>query len=300
LVLMERKMNMATKADDHVAHVVKDRSTLLDGKEFADPTFKDFLPHITCLNLEVDIPPAMSIDTSRTSAAAIPADAPRDRSRMQRDILVEEINDLLMRHDAAGTAKEAQKKRSELLERHLGTVSKTKIEELISLSDLKAGFDSMHIELEGKPSRYNSAIVKDNQPLDINDSLPDHSAPNTADTFATLVAATGASLTKVDKMDTETLAANGMPKFLVRVPEVVPEPEPPAFDEAAWLAELTKAFKHCIDFVAFSEQQQTLMAPNRAKVSAASWKKAVKLASACMTQLIDNPESAPALAVAAE
>jgi hypothetical protein len=43
LVLMERRMNMDTKADEHVAHVIKDRSTLLDGNEFADPGFEQFL-----------------------------------------------------------------------------------------------------------------------------------------------------------------------------------------------------------------------------------------------------------------
>src|ERR1700683_3953914 len=34
LVLMEREMDMATKTNHHYAKVIKDRSTLLDGKEF--------------------------------------------------------------------------------------------------------------------------------------------------------------------------------------------------------------------------------------------------------------------------
>jgi hypothetical protein len=289
LVLMERKMNMATKADEHVAHVVKDRSTLLDGKEFADPTFEMFLPHIKCLNLGGA---QMGIDTSRTSAASIPVDAPRDRGKMQRDIVLGEIQDLLVMHAPGQTVADKQR-RITLLKNHF-RAGWVEIEESLSLSDLRAGFDTLHIELEGVSSRYGSAIARDLAPAEINDSLPDDCAP---DAFKTLSAATGASLTKVD---TETLAANGMPKFLVRVPEVQAEPEAPAFDEAAWLTELAKAFKHCIDFVAFSEKQQTLMAPNRAKVSPASWKKAVKLASACMTQLMDNPQSDSALAVAAQ
>jgi hypothetical protein len=160
LVLMERRMDMNTKADVHIAHVVKDRSTLLDGAEFTDPTFKSFLPHIDCLNLEGGKPAEASIDITRTSAAAIPPDAPRDRVAMQRAIVIDEINDLLMRHDAAGTSKDAQKKRSELIMKHLGTVSKTAIEEALSLFDLRAGYDSLHQELEGKPSRYGAPKVE--------------------------------------------------------------------------------------------------------------------------------------------
>ena len=44
LVLMERRMEMDTKTDRHFAKVIKDRSTLLDGREFQDPTFESFLP----------------------------------------------------------------------------------------------------------------------------------------------------------------------------------------------------------------------------------------------------------------
>jgi hypothetical protein len=159
LVLMERRMDMETKTDMHIAHVVKDRSTLLDGQEFIDPTFKNFLPHITCLNLEAGGVSGVSIDTTRTSASSIPPDAPRDRVSMQRSIVIDEINDLLLRHDAAGTSKDAQKKRSDLILKHLGTVSKTAIEEALSLFDLKAGYDSLHLELEGKPSRYGAPKV---------------------------------------------------------------------------------------------------------------------------------------------
>ena len=151
LVLMERQMNMATKADEHVAHVIKDRSTLLDGKEFPDPTFETFLPHIQCLNLGGS---QMGVDTSRTSQASIPADAPRDRKRIERDIVLDEINDLLLRHDASGTSAADKKRRSELMQKHFNTVSKTAIEEAMSSFDLRAGYDSLHRDLEGKPSRY--------------------------------------------------------------------------------------------------------------------------------------------------
>ena len=171
LVLMERHMNMATKNDEHVAHVIKDRSTLLDGKEIADPTFESFLPHIRCLNLGGV---QLGIDTSRSSQSSIPKDAPRDRNGIQRAVVIDEINDLLLRHDAAGTSKDAQKKRSDLMAKHFNTVSKTAIEEIMPLIELRAGYDSLHQDLESKPSRYASILAPVN--LDMNDELPDHSA----------------------------------------------------------------------------------------------------------------------------
>ena len=172
LVLMERIMNMQTKSDEHVAHIIKDRSTLLDGKEIPDPTFESFLPHIQCLNLRGH---QLGIDTRRTSAASIPADAPRDKSSIQRAIVIDEVNDLLLRHDAAGTSKDAQKKRSDLMLDHFKTVSKTAIEELMSLADLRMGYDSLHQALEGKLSRYTTQLAP--VVIDMNDALPDHSAP---------------------------------------------------------------------------------------------------------------------------
>jgi AAA domain len=156
LVLMERVMDVRTKTDQHIAHVVKDRSTLLDGKEIADPTFESFLPHINMLNLvagkmHLDV----GVDTSRTSAALVPtSDTPRDRTSIQRNIVIDEINDLLLRHDASGTSAADKKKRSDLLQKHFGTVSKTAIEEAMSLFDLRAGYEGLHQELEGKASRY--------------------------------------------------------------------------------------------------------------------------------------------------
>ena len=47
------------------------------------------------------------------------------------------------------------------------------------LLDLRAGYDSLHLELEGKPSRYRPAVASAGEPgrtigEEINDSLPDH------------------------------------------------------------------------------------------------------------------------------
>jgi len=255
LVLMERKMNMATKADEHVAHVVKDRSTLLDGKEFADPTFANFLPHIKCLNLGGQ---QMGIDTSRTSEASIPADAPRDKGKIQRDIAIDEINDLLLRHNLGGSAVADKQRRSELVSRHFGTASKTEIEELMPLFDLRAGFDAMYRELEGKPSRYTKP----------------------ASEFS---AASAAVITPAAPVETLTAAQEINDSF---------------FDESKWLAELTRAFNDCIDFVSFGEKQQAIMLPAQQQVTSETWKKATKLARSAIARL--TKQTSGSFAVAAE
>lgn len=189
LLYMERHQRMKGDEVEEVwreATVMKDRADLIDGKSFKNPGFDDFLPHISRLALGGS---HLGVDGSSTPATMIPVDK-GDRTGVMRSIVIDEIGDLLMRHGAAGTSKEAQLKRSDLMQAHFGTVSKTKIEEAMSLFDLRAGYDSLHQELEGKPSRYaiQAAVTTTPQPLmagdvvklpqpslrqDMNDDLPD-------------------------------------------------------------------------------------------------------------------------------
>ena len=46
-------MNAATKKTWRVATVFKDRAALIDGAEFENPDFKDFLPHLLNLLLQL-------------------------------------------------------------------------------------------------------------------------------------------------------------------------------------------------------------------------------------------------------
>jgi hypothetical protein len=171
LVLMEREMEMATKTNRHFAKVLKDRSTLLDGKEFADPTFEHFLPHIQCLNLGGR---QLGVDATRTSASLIPADA-RDNRIVQRKIVLDEIESLIVLH-YPGQAAADKKKKLELLRTNFGA-SWTEIESVMPLERLRAGYDALHRELESVPSRYAAAPAPA-----LNDGLPDHSAPPKVDT----------------------------------------------------------------------------------------------------------------------
>ena len=75
-------------------------------------------------------------------------DEERTRARLQRE------QEEWTSHDASGTSAADKKRRSELMQKHFNTVSKTAIEEAMSSFDLRAGYDSLHRDLEGKPSRY--------------------------------------------------------------------------------------------------------------------------------------------------
>ncbi len=150
LVLMERRMNMETKADIHMAHVIKDRSTLLDGKEIEDPTFESFLPHIKCLNLGGH---HLGVDTSRNSEGLIPTDK-KDWNPVQRRIVLDEIGDLMTLHGLAGRKEADMVRKTQMIRKHFNNASWAEIEEVMPLPDIRAGYDGLHRELEGKSSRY--------------------------------------------------------------------------------------------------------------------------------------------------
>jgi hypothetical protein len=167
LVLMERRMEVASKETWRVGTVMKDRSTLLDGKEFINPKFADFLPHIKLLNLGGQ---QLGVDTTRTSDHTIPTNT-RDNSRVQRKIVIDEIQSLIVLH-YPGQAAADKKAKLELLRDHFNGAMWTEIEEVMPLFDLRAGYNSLHTELVGKPSRYapNAEVIE----MEMNDSIPEH------------------------------------------------------------------------------------------------------------------------------
>jgi hypothetical protein len=159
LVQMERDQDINEREINHVAHILKDRrpdAKSLDGKSFKNPTFASFLPHIEYLNLGGK---QAAFDENATSAAMIPDDPQRDNYGVRREIVVDEIDALLLKYGLAGTSNEAKTKRGELIEKHFKCNSRTEIEKLMSLDDLRQNFDSLHQELTGKPSRYAKETV---------------------------------------------------------------------------------------------------------------------------------------------
>lgn len=150
LVLMERFMDMESKRAYRDATILKDRSTAVDGKTFRNPTFKDFMPHIAHLNLGGQ---QLGVDTSRTSESLVPGNDPRDTSAVRRRIVLDEIQTLFTLH-LPGQTQADKKHKIELLRKHFNNKTWTEIEELMPVFDLKAGYDSLHRELEDKPSHY--------------------------------------------------------------------------------------------------------------------------------------------------
>lgn len=168
LVLMEREMDMETHVVSRTASIIKDRSTSIDGRKFLNPTFDSFMPHIKYLNLGGK---QLGVDTTRTSEATIPEDI-RDNRKVQREIVLDEIQSLITRYYPGQSAAE-KKTKLDLLKTHF-QASWTEMERLMPLVDLRAGYDQLHRELEQEPSRY--AYVAEATP-EMDDSLPGDLAP---------------------------------------------------------------------------------------------------------------------------
>jgi len=138
--------------------VVKDRSDLLNGKIFSKPTFQTFFPHIQLLNIGgVDKP----IDVSRTSAALFPAGDDGERA-FQRKVALDEIQALLTSHFPSRKADDVKAK-VDLVKKHFGE-SWTKIQGRMPLEELRACYDALHRELEGRPSPYAIEGIEDELP----------------------------------------------------------------------------------------------------------------------------------------
>lgn len=200
LVQMETCQRLEGKAIAKVwreAHVVKDRSTLIDGKTFiftgeddagtrlstADlvlQTFRAFQPHIKRLNLGGR---QLGVDTSRTSEHLVPVEK-RDWHSVQKTIVLEEIEAVLAEHFPSTKAEDKQAKAAMQL-KHFETRSWTEVENM-RVDDLRLNFDALYRELKGEPSRYTAVVAQENTTTDINDSLPDHSAPPAATADAPL------------------------------------------------------------------------------------------------------------------
>jgi hypothetical protein len=183
LVLMEREMNLRTNEVTHRAYVLKDRSTLLDGEEFDDPDFKDFLPHISKLNLGGA---HVGVQVNGDSQHILKVEK-KDWTPVQREICIDEIQTLLQLHYPSQTAEDKKNKLKAILECFDATW--TEIEKVMPLPDLRAGYDTLHIKLEGRPSKYGAVIAKDAKPNVIDDSLPTFAdLPDTSSDFAAAAA----------------------------------------------------------------------------------------------------------------
>ncbi len=139
LILMEREMEMETKKVYREAHVLKERFGIIDGRSFKNPTFDNFMPHISALNLGGK---QLGIDTSRTSEEMIdPGQDSWPQEKRQREIWCEEIEGLLVKHYPGQGAKEKAEKIA-IIEQIFGTRSWTKVANMRS-EQIKEGYNKM-------------------------------------------------------------------------------------------------------------------------------------------------------------
>jgi hypothetical protein len=137
LVQMEQEQTLkdgSVTGIERVAYVLKDRSTILDGKTLRDPTFKDFLPHIATLDIGGV---GCSIDTTRNNSELLAENGdPQWKHReTQREIALEEIGEELSKM-SPGQSEAAKTGRKELMDKYFGTRSWKAVEQL-KLPDLQ-------------------------------------------------------------------------------------------------------------------------------------------------------------------
>lgn len=150
LIAMEQEQNMEggeLKSISRVATVLKDRSTYLDGKEFRNPTFKDFLPHIASLAIGG---PGVTVDMSRDNASLFTdegSDSAWRHRETQRTIALEEIEAELVRQ-WPGQDKEAKTAKAEMVEKLFGTRSWTAVSGM-PLDRLQAARNALWLETRG-------------------------------------------------------------------------------------------------------------------------------------------------------
>lgn len=271
LVLMERHTDLETMKAYRTATVLKDRATLIDGRQFRQPKFKDFLPHIKALNLGGR---QLGVDTSRSSESSHPADV-RDNNRVQRKIVLDEIESLIVLHHP-GQAAADKKAKLELLRKHFNAAW-TEMSEVMPLFDLRAGYDSLHQALEGAPSRYSRPTAP--EPVEINDALPDCcAAPEPAEVTAKPKEATPPVAEPepiVEPAPQQSRPDDGIPDFLRRK---TARPPADVVDERAWLDKITITFQGVADFDSFKREHERLVKPQHERVSPAAWSTAVAIA----------------------
>lgn len=130
LVLMNRYEEVLGK-DKKVwreATIVKDRSTLIDGKTFVNPTYKHFAPAINAM-LDNPLPKDAFLQPEGDTALLFHTEEEKLTWRRERDKALEELEGLLTRIAPASTGKDKQLK-LDLLDKVFGTTSMTAISEL--------------------------------------------------------------------------------------------------------------------------------------------------------------------------
>lgn len=160
LLYMERVENILSKDKKDVhrqATVLKDKSSLTDGKTFIDPVFENFEPIIDyCLSNPAEKKPVEEGDNKEL----FKTEEDKRAYLKKKDILLEKIGNEMTKY-APGQSAEVKQKRIELSEKVFGTNSWTEVE-TFSLKTLEQGYDKLLrvIDLE-KKAEEKATVGKD-------------------------------------------------------------------------------------------------------------------------------------------
>lgn len=173
---LEQEMEDGAPRTWRTAQIMKDRSGLIDGKTFINPTFKDFEPVIDFL---VNVPVGEVAGSSNHTNLA-PSENWEDKNRRdQRDIYLEEIKAVF---DALslGTSNEAKRLKVAILEEVFQTASWTAIEKehpdklgdkVIILKAFKLDY------LKAQPESFDDAMALLKKSIDDMSLFSDDNAP---------------------------------------------------------------------------------------------------------------------------
>lgn len=157
LVWMERDMDLQSKVTTRSATILKDRSRRLDGKQYDNPSFATFMPHVEFMALGGK---HESVDLSRSSEDTMPEteEGKRDTTSIRREIEIEEIQATFA--DAIpGKTADDQKRKRELLLQCFNTRSWTEIEKLMPLEHLREGHKALREALKPSPAAIAAQIA---------------------------------------------------------------------------------------------------------------------------------------------
>lgn len=152
----ERSLDRKKKQQIIKAYIEKDRSSLLNGREFINPTFKSFLQHVDYLDIGSN---HTGFDTTRTSSGLFQESTGASNwQREQKSIVIklDEIQSLIVKHYPGQTTEE-KKQKAALLETYFQTLSWEKIK-TFDLLKLQRGYEDLYLKLEGRC--LNGAIEK--------------------------------------------------------------------------------------------------------------------------------------------
>lgn len=181
LILMDKHMDMDNKTTYRTANILKDRADLIDGKTFRNPTFENILPHIQFLNLGGQ---HLGVDTSEDSKSMISRDSKSEWQiqKEEKEVRLDEIQTLMV-SKYPSTSKEDKLAKFDLLQRHFNTKSWKRVE-TYSLDKLDQGYDSLHMELVGRPAfgKPDPDLDKpENNEIPMGDELPPEDEKPTAE-----------------------------------------------------------------------------------------------------------------------